>query len=163
MLLLLQNVLYCFLFLALVKCAARDSGLNCLYFYPPAFIDEAQKRGIIQDKDALMKKGKRFMVWFCLIMLAVLLLILSVWNRVTDFKTAYIQACIFLIVMNWFDGIVLDRLWVGHSKLWVIPGMEGVAYIKPWKTVLVKRSLATVIYLVFALAVAGVVVLIGKI
>lgn len=60
-------------------------------------------------------------------------------------------------------GSVLDRLWVGHSKIWVIEGMEGIPYIKPWKTVLVKRGLATVLYLIIALAVAGIVVLIGKI
>lgn len=58
---------------------------------------------------------------------------------------------------------MLDRLWVGHSKIWVIEGMEGIPYIKPWKTVLVKRGLATVLYLIIALAVAGIVVLIGKI
>ena len=40
-------------------------------------------------------------------------------------------------------GSALDRLWVGHSKIWVIEGMEGIPYIKPWKTVLVKRGLAT--------------------
>lgn len=161
MILLLQNVLYCLLFLLLVKCAARDSGRNCLYFYPKEYIDEAQKRGIA-DKDATMEKGKRFMVPFCIGMLIVLILIISVWNHVTDFKTAYLQAYLFLVVMNWFDGIVLDRLWVAHGRLWIIEGMEGVPYIKPWKTVLVKRSLATVLYLVIALVAAGGVVLIGR-
>ena len=60
MLLLLQIVLYCVLFLAIVKCAARNSGLNCLYFYPAEYIEEAEKRGIA-DKEATMKKGKKFM------------------------------------------------------------------------------------------------------
>ena len=27
-------------------------------------------------------------------------------------------------------GLVIDRLWVGHSKIWRIKGMEGVPYIK---------------------------------
>lgn len=85
------------------------------------------------------------------------------WNHVTDFKTTYLQSYFFLVVMNWFDGIVLDRLWVGHGKGWVIKGMEGIPYIKPWKSVLFKRSLATVLYLVIALVVAGLVVLVGKI
>ena len=44
MLLLLQIILCCLLYLALVKCAVRDSGRNCLYFYPDAYLDEAQKR-----------------------------------------------------------------------------------------------------------------------
>lgn len=52
---------------------------------------------------------------------------------------------------------------MGHSKIWRIKGMEGVSYVKPWKTILVKRILARALYLVIALAVAGIVVLIGKI
>ncbi|WP_302150008.1 hypothetical protein [uncultured Gemmiger sp.] len=30
----------------MVKFLARDSGRNCLYFYPQAYLDEAQKRGL---------------------------------------------------------------------------------------------------------------------
>lgn len=121
----LQLVLFCLLYIGMVKIAVKDSGLNCLYFYPDAFLDEAEKRGIA-DKEATKKKGKRFMIPFCLILLAALLLILCVWNRVTDFKTAYLQSVLFLVVSNWFDGIVIDELWVGRSKIWKIKGMEDV-------------------------------------
>ena len=104
--LLLEKVLYCLLFFLLVKCAVRNDGRNCLYFYPKEYIDEAQKRGIA-DKEATIKKGKRFMVPFCIGMLVVLVLIISVWNHVSDFKTAYLQAYLFLVVMNWFDGVLM--------------------------------------------------------
>ena len=162
MMLLLQNVLYCLLFILLVKCAVRNNGMNCLYFYPKEYIEEADRRGLA-DKDAVMKRGKRFMIPFCIFIFVVLILIIALWNHVTDFKTAYLQAYLFLVVMNWFDGIVLDRIWVAHSKVWVIEGMDGVPYIKPWKSVLIKRGAATIMYLVIALVVAGIVVLIGKI
>ena len=160
--LLLQNVLYCLLYILLVKCAVKNNGLNCLYFYPEEYIEEAQKRGIA-DKDTVMKKGKRFMIPFCIIIFVALVMIISVWNHGTDFKTAYVEAALLLVVVNWFDGIVIDRLWVGHSKIWKIKGMEGIPYVKPWKTVLVKRTLGTVMYLIFALVIAGIVVLIGRI
>lgn len=162
MLLFLQIVLYCVLFLVIVKCAVRNSGLNCLYFYPAEYIEEAEKRGIA-DKEATMKKGKKFMVPFCIFIFGILIPVIAFWNHVTDFKTAYIQAFLFLFVMNWFDGIVLDRIWVAHSKVWRIEGMERVTYIKPWKYVLTRRSAGTVLYLVMALIIAGIVVLIGKI
>ena len=51
MLLLLQNVLYCILFILPVKLAVKTDGMNCLYFYPKAYIEEAQRRGLA-DKDA---------------------------------------------------------------------------------------------------------------
>lgn len=162
MLILLQIVLYCLLFILPVKCAVGNSGLNCLYFYPKEYIDEACKRGIA-NKDVIMKKGKLFMIPFCIVLFMALVMIISIWNHVTDFKTAYIQAYLFLVVMNWFDGIVLDRLWVGHSKIWIIKGMEDVPYIKSWKNVITKRGMATIIYLIFALVIAGIVVLVGKI
>ena len=162
MLLLLQIILYCLLYLALVKCAVRNSGRNCLYFYPQEFLDEAQRRGIA-NKDEEMRKGKRFMTFFCLVIFAVLIAIIAGWNGVKDFHTACFEAYLFLVVMNWFDGLVIDLLWVGHSKIWRIEGMEGVPYVKPWRTVFIKRSAATALYLLIAAAIGGIVVLIGKI
>ena len=54
MLLLLQNVLYCLLYVMLIKCAVKNDGLNCLYFYPKEYIEEAEKRGIA-NKEMVMK------------------------------------------------------------------------------------------------------------
>ena len=162
MLLLLQNVLYCLLYVMLIKCAVKNDGLNCLYFYPKEYIEETEKRGIA-NKETVMKKSKWFMIPFCVIIFVALILIISIWNHVTDFKTAYFQSFLFLVIMNWFDGIVIDRLWVGHSKIWHIEGMEDVSYVKSWKTVLIKRGAATVVYMLVALVVAGIVVLISKI
>lgn len=51
--LLFQIVLYSLLYLLLVKCAVRDSGRNCLYFYPKEYIAEAQRRGIA-DRDEVI-------------------------------------------------------------------------------------------------------------
>ena len=149
MIILLQLILYCLLFFLLVKCAARNNGLNCLYFYSDEYKQEAKKRGIVTDLDAVKKKGKKFMIPFCIVMLIALILIIAVWNNVTDFKTAYIQTVLFLVVMNWFDGIVIDRIWV--------------PYVKSWKTIFTRRGLGTILYFIIALAVAGLIVLIGRI
>ena len=158
----LQIALYCLLFFLLVKCAVKDSGRNCLYFYPKAYLDEAQRRGIA-NREAEMKKGRRFMAFFCIVMLLALLAIVGLWNRVSDFGTACLQTCLFPVVMNWFDGIVIDRLWVGQSRIWRVGGMEGVPYVRPWREVLVRRGLGTAIYLLLALPIAGIALLIGRI
>ena len=154
----LQTALYCLL----VKCAVKDSGRNCRCFYPKACLDEAQRRGIA-NREAEMKKGRRFMAFFCIVMLLVLLAIVALWNRVSDFGTACLQTCLFLVVMNWFDGIVIDHPWVGQSRIWRVEGMEGVPYVKPWREVLVRRGMGTAIYLLLALPIAGIALLIGRI
>jgi hypothetical protein len=103
------------------------------------------------------------MTFFCLVIFVVLIADIAGWNGVKDFKTASFETYLFLVVVNWFDGFVIDLLWVGHSKIWRIEGMEGVPYGKPWRTVCTKRSAATALYLLVAAAVGGIVVLIGKI
>ena len=42
-------------------------------------------------------------------MLIALVLIVGVWNRASTFRAAYAQTAVFLVVMNWFDGIIIDR------------------------------------------------------
>ena len=120
--LLLQNILYCLLFILMVKCLVRNDGMNCVYFYPKEYIEEADKRGLI-DKDAVMKKGKQVMIPFCIILFVVLIAIIFVWNKVTDFKTAYLQSYLFLVVMNCstelcLTGCGLDTVKYGRSKEW---------------------------------------------
>ena len=110
MLLLLQNVLYCLLYASLIKCAVRNDGRNCLYFYPKEYIEEAQKRGIA-DKETVMKRSKWFMIPFCIIIFVALILIISVWNHVMDFKTAYLQACLFGTQQN------LAYRWYGRNSV----------------------------------------------
>ena len=45
----------------MVKALARDSGRNCLYFYPQEYLDEVERRSLC-GKDATMRHGKRWVV-----------------------------------------------------------------------------------------------------
>ncbi len=72
---------------------------------------------------------------------------------------AYLQALLFLEVMNWYDGIVIDKVWVGYSRFWLLPGCEDIPYVQTWKQVLKKRGILTLIWVVGAAVVAGIVVL----
>lgn len=55
MLLCFQVLGCCLLFFLLVRYAVKNDGLNCIYFYPQTYIDEARKRGLT-EKDTAMKK-----------------------------------------------------------------------------------------------------------
>ncbi len=155
----IQLILFCLLFIGMVKLGVRDKGINEIYFYPRPVQERAVAIGLT-DWDAIRRKKRRFMVPFLLILLAALLLIIGLWNRAGDFKTAYLQALLFLEVMNWFDGIVIDRLWVGHSKIWIIPGIEDIPFVPTWPQVLKKRGLLSAVWIAGAAIIAGLVVLI---
>ena len=155
----LQLILFCTLFALMVKLGVGNNALNALYFYPKQVQERVYELGLT-DRETVARKRKRFMTPFLLVMLCALLLIIGLWNGVHDFWPAYWQALLFLEVMNWFDGIVIDRLWVGHSKLWVIPGTEDIPFVQTWKQILTKRGILTLIWIAGAAMVAGLVVLI---
>ena len=100
------------------------------------------------------------MIPFFIVLLAALVLIIGLWNRTSTFGDAYWQALLFLEVMNIYDGIVIDKLWVGHSQFWVLPGLEEMPFVQTWGQVLKKRSMLAFIWVAGAAIVSGIVVLI---
>ncbi len=81
------------------------------------------------------------MIPFLLVIFSAPILIIGLWNRASDFRSAFLQSLLFLEVMNWYDGIVIDKLWVvGHSKFRVIPELKGIPYVKTWKQILIKKG-----------------------
>ncbi len=162
MILLLQLILYCFLFTAMVRYSVRRGAINGLYFYPKAVQERAYEIGLT-ERETVKKQRKRFMMLFYIVMLSALVLIIAVWNRVSDFKTAYLQALLFLEVMNIYDGVVIDKLWVGHSKFWILKGTEDIPFVQTWAQVLKKRSFLAAIWVIGATIVAEIVVLLTKV
>lgn len=154
-----QILLYLLLFTGMVALSVRGGAVNGLFFYPKPVQERAFAIGLA-DRTDMGKRRKRFMVLFYLVMLGALLFIIGVWNGVRDFKAAYWQALLFLEVMNWYDGVVIDKLWVGHSKFWVLPGTEDIPFVQTWKQVLKKRGFLTLLWIVGAAIVGRLVVLI---
>lgn len=149
----IQLIVYCALFTAMVKYAVKDSAIEGIFFYPKPVQERAIEIGLV-DPQVMAKKRNRFMILFFTVMTVALILIIGVWNRVSNFKEAYLQALLFLEVMNWFDGIVIDKGWVGYSRFWIIPGLENVPYIQTWPQVLKKRVIYSLMWVAGAAIVA---------
>ena len=154
----LQLILFCALFTLMVKIGVGNNALNGLYFYPKPVQEKVYELGLT-NRETVAKKRKRFMIAFFAVMAAALILIIRVWNGIQGFWAAYLQALIFLEIMNWYDGIVIDRLWVGYSEFWVIPGTEEIPFVQTWPQVLKKRGILTLIWIAGAALIAGIVVL----
>ena len=155
---LLQLLLFCALFTLMVKIAVSSSPLKGLFFYPKPVQERAYALGLT-DREKVSRKRRRFMIPFFLVMAEALVLIVGLWNGICTFWPAYWQALLFLEVMNWYDGVVIDRLWVGHRRFWIIPGTEDIPFVQTWPQVLKKRVILTLIWLFGAAIVAGIVVL----
>ncbi len=155
----IQLTLYCLLFTGMVRYAVRGGAIDGLFFYPKAVQKRAFEIGLITP-EKMKKKRKIFMTEFYIVMLVALVLIVGAWNHIADFKSAYLEALLFLEVMNIYDGVVIDKLWVRYSKFWQLPGCEDIPYMQTWLQVLKKRSFLAVIWVVGAAIVAGIIVLI---
>ena len=143
----------------MIKIAVGNNALNGLFFYPTLVQEKVCELGLT-DRETVTRKRKRFMIPFFMVTLAALLLIIGLWNRIKTFWSAYLQAFLFLEVMNWYDGIVIDRLWVGYSSFWVIPGTEDIPFVQTWKQVMKKRGILTLIWIAESAVVAELDVLI---
>ena len=155
----IQLMLYCALFTLMVKLGVGNNALNGLFFYPKPVQEKVYALGLT-DRETVERRRKRFMIAFFAVMAAALVLIIRVWNGIRTFWPAYWQALLFLEVMNWYDGVVIDRLWVGHSAFWVIPGTQGIPFVQTWPQVLKKRGILTAIWVAGAAVIAGIVALI---
>ncbi len=154
----LQLILYCALFTLMVKIGVGNNALNGLYFYPKPVREKVYELGLT-DRETAAKKRRYSMTAFFTVMAAALILIIRFWNGAHSFWPAYWQALLFLEVMNWYDGIVIDRLWVGYSRFWVIPGTEEIPFVQTWPLVLRKRGILTLIWIAGAAVIAGIIVL----
>ena len=159
MMILLQLLIYCLIFTMMVRYSVRGGAIDGLYFYPKPVQDRAIEI-CLTTREIMNRKRKLFMTEFYVVMLVTLVLIIGLWNRISDFKTAYLYALLFLEVMNWYDGIVIDEVWVRYSKFWVLPRCEDMPYVQTIKQMLKKRLFLTLVWIVGAAIVAGIVVLI---
>ena len=156
MLLLVQLVLFCAVFTAMIVAVVWDGPLGGLFFYPKPVQERALELRMV-EQDAIERRRRRFMSAFYLVMLATLLLIIRMWNGITSFWPAYRQALLFLEVMNVYDGIVIDKLWVGLSPFWAIPGCDDLPYVQTWGQVAKKRLALAAIWVLGAAVVAALV------
>jgi hypothetical protein len=143
----------------MVRFSVRGGAINGLYFYPKAVQDRAIEIGLT-TRETMNRKRKIFMTEFYLVMLVTLVLIIGLWNHISDFKTAYLYALLFLEVMNWYDGTVIDEVWVRYSKFWLLPGCEEMPYVQTIRQMLKKRFFLTLIWVIGAAIVAGIVAVI---
>ena len=79
----LQLILFCGLFILMVKLGVGNNALNALYFYPKPVQEWVYELGLT-DRETVARKRKRFMIPFLLVLLCALLLIIGLWNKQPD-------------------------------------------------------------------------------
>ncbi|MBE7728188.1 MAG: hypothetical protein E7244_28495 [Enterocloster citroniae] len=150
----IENIVFLALFTVLVRLYALGGAINAVFFYPKEYQRTTVERGLT-DEQHIKKHHRIFLFTFIPIMLIALTVIVGAINRADTFLSAYLQSLIFLEIMNVYDGIVIDKIWVGNAKLWKIEKMEDIPYVQTWRQVLIKRSILAAAWIPLAAIVAG--------
>lgn len=149
----IQLFLYLVFFTVCIKLLVLNDPLRGIFFYPRQIQRRAFEMGLAKEEEA--RKRKR--IFFTVLILGIAILpvvFIKCWSGISDFGTAFLRALIFLEVMNWYDGIAVDEIWVRFDKFWVIKGLEDMPHVKTWKFVLTERIVMTVIYIPVAAIIA---------
>ncbi|MBR0417836.1 MAG: hypothetical protein IJI66_01555 [Erysipelotrichaceae bacterium] len=149
----IEVVIYCVIFTLVVKLFAGKSPLDCLYFYPEAVQERVCELGLAKRED-IAQRRKVFVSIFTSIMAVLLIVIIRYVNGVHDYWIAYLQSLFFLELMNWYDGIVIDKIWVAKDPFWLIEEVKDIPYVQTWKQVLKKRGFLSLVWIIASFIVA---------
>jgi hypothetical protein len=158
---LFELLLYLILFIASIRIVAAKGSLQVLFFYPEPVQKRVYELGLA-DEQTVKKRKKGFFMGLMAVVVLFPIICIGLINKITNFKTAYLQALLFLEVMNWFDGIFIDLLWVGKSKFWLIPQAADLEYVKSLTCVFKERLMMSIVYVFAALLLAWIAVWLGK-
>ena len=158
----IEIIIFLGLFTPFVRFYAIGGAINAVFFYPKKFQHIAIERGLTNE-EYIKKRHNLFLSTFIPVILIILIIIIGVINKADTFKNAYLQSLLFLEIMNVFDGIVIDKIWVAYSKLWRIKGMEDVPFVQTWKQILIKRGILALIWIVLSVVIAGLALLVNLI
>ncbi len=124
-----------------------------IFFYPKEVQRRIFELGLTTKEEAKRRK----VIFFTILVIGIAVLpviFIGVWSNISDFKTAFIQAVIFLEAMNLYDGIVVDEIWVRFSKFWIIKGAEDISHVKKLPFVLAERFIMSAVYIPVAAGLA---------
>ena len=80
----LELLIFCGVFMLMVKLGTGNTGLNSLYFYPEEYKNIAYQRGLA-DPEKVAKAKKSFMLVFIPVLLGMLVIIIHI-NKVHSFS-----------------------------------------------------------------------------
>ena len=124
---LMEAVVLCALFHLGVWTQVRQVPVRRVYSYAPAFVERYIELGKIPDKKnpgTLERVRKK---WPAAIVIGILLgAIVYFVNGSRSFLNGFLVSYGLWLIVDWYDAIVIDILWLCHSKTYILPGTEDM-------------------------------------
>lgn len=137
----------------------RNGAVNMVHLYSKEVQDRAIELGLTTG-EKIRKAGKRFKLVGLLFYFCYTILCVYVINGARGFLPSFLQFVAILWIMGVFDRIVVDLIWVGHTKAWIIPGTEDLMPYISVKAHLMKWIVTLLVYPTMAALICGLMTLI---
>lgn len=113
--------------LLVLACAIgiRNGAVGMVHLYSP----EVQARSVALGltTEAKIKRNQRRFKLCCIPgYIAYVLVCVYALNGARGFVQGFWQLLVILSVMNLIDRFLVDDLWVGHTRAWIVPGTEDL-------------------------------------
>ena len=124
-------------FLLFLVCAIgiRKGAVGMVHLYDQKVQERVVKLGLTTGE----KIRKRSVLFRSLCLpgyLIYVLICVYLVNGTRGFWPGFWQGFVILFIMNLIDRFLIDEVWVGHTKAWIIPGTED---LKPYITAKDKK------------------------
>lgn len=124
----------------------RKNRLGGIHWYPKEVQQEAIKRRLVTENYIVRRNRLTRLVGLPIMAIIVLGSVFYI-NEARTWWTAAWQIYLMLFVLNLFDAIVVDYLWVRKTNYWLIPELADLEIAKPLNYLLKERAIAVLAYL----------------
>ncbi|MGN0774793.1 MAG: hypothetical protein ACI4MP_13500 [Candidatus Ventricola sp.] len=134
MTILIECVALCLLFTVVVATVSLKDPLAGVHNWPPAIQQRAREMGLIREQQMAGSKGVAMKkLAAALLFAAIFAAVVYFVNGARSFAAGFGISYLIWTVVNWYDAIVIDCLWICHDKRVRIPGTEDMkAYQDYW-------------------------------
>ena len=156
MLILIEGIVVCFILLLVCVVGLKDGPERFAVFYE----EDVQKRVVELGYTTEKELKRRFAISGVALFVPMLILVpVMVYyiNGASDFWSAFGQMTAVFMIGNLFDRLFIDEFWVGHTKVWFIPGTEDLMPYIPTKVKIKKWVGNLIMFPLLSAIIAGMV------
>ena len=103
----------------------RNGAVNMVFLYHKDVQEYSIRSGLITQqkihRNQRLFKGLGIPVYFAFVLVSVYAV-----NGARGFWSGFRQCFAILTVVNLIDRVLIDEIWVGRTKAWIIPGTENM-------------------------------------
>ena len=136
----------------------RNGAVGMVHLYEPKVQERCISLGLT-TREKINRNQLLFKIVCLPIYIAYVLIFVYTVNGARGFGEGFWQILLILLVLNLIDRLLIDDFWVGHTKMWTIPGTEDLKPYIPSSVKLKKWLFGTLGMAVIAAVLAGVMTL----